>query len=268
MSMERDRELREWAENFLFPKVHPVDYAEWMKERVATLTEKLLAAAPAPTPAPPRSEYVSRSFCADKVMAAAIKGYKEGRKSSELANRPGSEERTAGGVPFGDTPLCSTCGRPKPVIVATTVLDVCSECFQAYEPVAPEREPQVCDAEGLAEVYWHGRKPPMPLREWAIERLENTKRIAAQKTSPDREGWQEDGWYWEQIVRALAAAPRAAGQAGRGMKRQQSKGIICQSCGRRISKKRWFNHAQFCSRKRREPQGKEGAGNDNTFGLK
>jgi hypothetical protein len=41
--------------------------------------------------------------------------------------------------------------------------------------------------------------------EWAMERFENSKRIAASKTDPeDQQAWAEDVWYWRHIVQALS----------------------------------------------------------------
>jgi hypothetical protein len=41
--------------------------------------------------------------------------------------------------------------------------------------------------------------------EWAMERFENSKRIAASKTDPqDQKSWAEDVWYWRRIVQSLS----------------------------------------------------------------
>lgn len=48
----------------------------------------------------------------------------------------------------------------------------------------------------------------LALVEWAVERYENTQRIAATKHGADRIGWLEDGEYWQAIVAVLVEQVR------------------------------------------------------------
>lgn len=44
----------------------------------------------------------------------------------------------------------------------------------------------------------------LTVAEWALERLDNCYRIAAEKSGSDLESWLEDAWYWGEIVKMVS----------------------------------------------------------------
>lgn len=67
------RTEREWAEEFLFPKVHPVGYADWMREKVDALTTKLESYVEVP---PTRKQFDDASL--EEVIRSAEEAYRAG----------------------------------------------------------------------------------------------------------------------------------------------------------------------------------------------
>lgn len=78
-------------------------------------------------------------------------------------------------------------------------------------PAASDLEPAAWEAyEKAAAVSPLVPAPPElqpdEVVQWAIDRHENTLRLAALKTGDDRDGWLEDAEFWRQIVVRLRAA--------------------------------------------------------------
>lgn len=43
----------------------------------------------------------------------------------------------------------------------------------------------------------------LTVEQWAQERLDNCYELAAAKTGSDRQGWLDDAWYWNEILKDI-----------------------------------------------------------------